>query len=129
MPNGTWEELLLKFETDFPASRILIIWGDGTLTPRQRTSVQALHKKSAMKIVAFTDSARTRGAMKALEWFGIPVEVFSTLQLSSGLETLGSTREQILNVRMAIRELERGLNWRDSSVRHAAIKPPESNVS
>lgn len=126
--NGEWDALFLQMQGHPPVLRTMIVWSDGRLTATQRTAIAALYKEHVFRIVAFTDSAQTRGAMKALEWLGIPVEVLAKSELSSGLVKLGLTPEELSHLRTVIRQMEHGLTWRASAVRQKTAKSSKVNL-
>jgi hypothetical protein len=66
--------------------------------------------------------------MTALEWFGVQVDVFPTAELSLGLAKLGATTDEIRGVRMSMRQIQRDLSWRASSVRQLAIKSTKAKA-
>jgi hypothetical protein len=126
--NGEWDALFLQMQEHLPVLRTMIVWSEGRLNATQRTAIAALYKEHVFRIVAFTDSAQTRGAMTALEWLGIPVAVLAKSEFASALVKLGLTTDELSHLRSAIRQMEHGLTWRVSAVRQKVTKPSKVNL-
>jgi len=126
--SSEWDTVLLEIKAHLPELRLMILCSDGRLTPTQRNAVTLLQQQHPFRIATFTDSPHTRGAMTALEWFGVQVDVFPTAELSLGLAKLGATTDEIRGVRMSMRQIQRDLSWRASSVRQLAIKSTKAKA-
>jgi hypothetical protein len=106
MLNRDWEDMVVQIRAHFGTLRMMVIWADGSLTPRQRSSIRTLREEWPVDSVMFTDSAITRGVVRVLQWFGAPVRVFPKTQLLDGLQTIGATADETRIVLSAIHQLE-----------------------
>lgn len=121
-----WKEIVHRLNEHLPILRILVLWGDGTLTQRQRAYVESIQVSGDVSTIVFTDSTVTRGLMKLRQWFGSRVEVFSKSDFDAGLEAFYVQRDEGSNIRKTIREMERMIDW---SVRSSGLIPLKKSAS
>jgi hypothetical protein len=88
---------------------VLLVWADGTMSPKQRTLASQLQKEMGFKVVTFTSSRMTRTMLTALGWLGMPVEGHDKSELAAALARLGATVADRAAVEAAITEMEHGL--------------------
>lgn len=117
-----WNEIVQRLDAQAPILRALVLWGDGTLTQRQRSYVESIHIPSSVSTVAFTDSTVTRGLIKLRQWFGGSVAVYSKAELDTGLKSLGVSGNDIQCIRKTIREMERMIDWSLRSSERIVLK-------
>jgi hypothetical protein len=129
MPASDWREILQRLNVHLPILRVLVLWGDGSLTPGQRAYIETVQAATGLSTAVFTDSTVTRGLMKLKRWFGSRVEVFSKSQFEAGLLAFGVSRKDVTNLRRTIREMERMIDWSTNSSGRLPLKKPTTSRS
>ena len=86
--DGEWAEFLADSHRD-PGEAIIVVTSETKLSRQQRADVQHWQECYGRRAVLVTDSVVTRGAAKALSWFGIKIQAFSRRDLDRAFEFAG----------------------------------------
>lgn len=86
---GDWARMV-EHTNSHPALRGAIVLAPETKpTPAMRADIQAMYERFGTKTAVLTTSMVSKGVMRALSWFNVPMKGFSPYEIAEACEYLG----------------------------------------